>query len=51
MSRGVLVDMSFWSRVKERMKTRNPWVAGFLNLFWGLGYLYAGRKKLVGFPS
>lgn len=30
------------------MKTRNPWVAAFLNLFWGLGYLYAGRRKLVG---
>lgn len=41
--------MGFWSRVKERMKTRNPWVSGALNfLGWGLGYLYAGRKKLVG---
>lgn len=41
--------MGFWSRVRERMRTRNPWVSGALNfLGWGLGYLYAGRKKLVG---
>lgn len=41
--------MGFWHRVKERMKTRGPWFAAVLNFFgWGLGYLYAGRKKLVG---
>lgn len=41
--------MGFWSRVKERMKTRNPWIAGALNFVTpGLGYLFAGRKKTLG---
>lgn len=42
--------MSFWSRVKSRMRKFNPWICGVLNFFaWGLGYLYARRKKLLGF--
>ena len=32
------------SSIKEN---KNPWIAGILNFFLpGLGYLYAGRKKL-----
>jgi len=41
--------MSFWSRIKREVRTRRPWIAGALNFTaWGLGYLFAGRKKLLG---
>lgn len=30
---------------------KNPLVAGFLNLFFGLGYLYLGYKKVLGLPA
>jgi hypothetical protein len=26
-------------------------VAAILNLFWGLGYVYLGYKKVLGMPS
>lgn len=33
---------------KKMTKSKNPWIAAILNfLFPGLGYLYAGKKKLV----
>ncbi|KXB01693.1 hypothetical protein AKJ41_00630 [candidate division MSBL1 archaeon SCGC-AAA259O05] len=40
--------MEFWNRLRKRLKRRSPWLAALLNVVWGLGYLYAGRKKLVG---
>ena len=30
---------------------KNPLVAAFLNLFFGLGYLYLGYKKILGLPA
>ena len=27
---------------------KNPWVAAFLNLIFGLGYVYLGKKKVLG---
>lgn len=30
---------------------RNPWIAAFLNLFFGLGYIYLGTKKVLGVPT
>ena len=27
---------------------KNPWIAAFLNLFFGLGYVYLGTKKVLG---
>ena len=30
---------------------KNPLVAGFLNLFLGLGYLYLGYNKVLGLPA
>jgi len=30
---------------------KSPLVAGFLNLFFGLGYLYLGYKKVLGLPA
>jgi hypothetical protein len=30
---------------------KDPIVAGFLNLFIGLGYLYLGYKKVLGLPT
>jgi len=30
---------------------KNPFVAGFLNLIIGFGYLYLGYKKVLGLPA
>ena len=31
------------------MKTKNPWIAALLNfLFYGAGYIYAGKRKALG---
>jgi hypothetical protein len=30
---------------------KSPLVAGFLNLFFGIGYLYLGYKKVLGLPA
>jgi hypothetical protein len=30
---------------------KSPWVAAFLNLFFGLGYVYLGMKKVLGVPT
>jgi len=30
---------------------KNPWIAAFLNLFFGLGYVYLGTKKVLGVPT
>lgn len=30
---------------------KNPLLAGFLNLFIGLGYLYLGYQKVLGLPT
>jgi hypothetical protein len=30
---------------------RNPWVAAILNLFFGIGYVYLGYKKVLGLPT
>jgi uncharacterized membrane protein YvbJ len=32
-------------------QSKNALVAAFLNLFWGIGYLYLGYKKVLGIPS
>ncbi|KXA95658.1 hypothetical protein AKJ65_01350 [candidate division MSBL1 archaeon SCGC-AAA259E19] len=40
--------MGIRDRFKESLKERSPWLAALFNVIWGLGYLYAGRKKLVG---
>ncbi len=29
---------------------RNPWIAAILNLFFGIGYIYLGYKKVLGLP-
>lgn len=45
--------MGFWSDFKREyrrgVRHRRPWFAAVLNFFaWGLGYLYAGRRRLLG---
>jgi len=30
---------------------KSPWIAAFLNLFFGLGYFYLGTKKVLGVPT
>jgi zinc-ribbon domain len=30
---------------------KNHWIAAFLNLFFGLGYIYLGSKKVLGVPT
>jgi hypothetical protein len=30
---------------------KNPFVAAILNLFWGIGYLYLGYKKVLGLQT
>ena len=30
---------------------KNPWIAAILNLFWGIGYVYLGLKKVLGVPT
>ena len=30
---------------------RNPWIAAILNLFFGVGYLYLGYRKVLGLPT
>src|SRR5580658_4719117 len=30
---------------------KNIWVAAILNLFFGIGYLYLGYKKVLGMPT
>jgi uncharacterized membrane protein YvbJ len=30
---------------------KNPWAAAILNLFFGIGYLYLGYKKVLGIPT
>ena len=30
---------------------KNGIVAAILNLFWGIGYLYLGYKKVIGIPA
>jgi hypothetical protein len=30
------------------MSNKNPWIAGILNSIYGMGYLYNGRRKLIG---
>jgi uncharacterized membrane protein len=32
-------------------KRKDPIIAGFLNLFIGLGYLYLGYRKVLGLPT
>lgn len=46
--------MGLWSDFKREYgkgaRRRRPWFAAVLNfLVWGLGYLYAGRRRLLGF--
>ncbi len=45
--------MGLWSDFKREyrrgVRRRRPWFAAVLNLVWGLGYLYAGRRRLLGF--
>lgn len=46
--------MGFWSDFKREYRRearhRRPWFAAVLNFFaWGLGYLYIGRRRLLGF--
>ena len=31
--------------------SRSPLLAAFLNLFFGLGYLYLGKSKVLGVPT
>lgn len=39
----------FKRKYKEGVRRRSPWLAALLNfLAWGLGYLYAGRRRLLG---
>lgn len=33
------------------MESKNAFVAAILNLFWGLGYIYLGYKKVLGLPA
>lgn len=40
--------MGVLDRLREGLERKSPWLAAFLNVMWGLGYLYAGKKKLVG---
>lgn len=44
--------MGLWSDFKREYKKgahhRRPWFAAVLNLVWGLGYLYVGRRRLLG---
>jgi hypothetical protein len=35
----------------QQGKRKDPIIAGFLNLFIGLGYLYLGHKKVLGLPT
>lgn len=30
---------------------KSPVVAAIANLFWGLGYVYLGKKKVLGVPT
>ncbi|MDA4117091.1 MAG: zinc ribbon domain-containing protein [Thaumarchaeota archaeon] len=30
---------------------KSPPIAAFLNLFWGVGYLYLGYKRVLGVPA
>jgi uncharacterized membrane protein YvbJ len=39
------------SQPVQQGNRKNPIVAGFLNLFIGLGYLYLGYKKVLGLPT
>ena len=35
--------------MNESEKSKNPYVAAILNIFiWGLGYLYNGKRKVLG---
>ncbi|KXA98246.1 hypothetical protein AKJ37_00840 [candidate division MSBL1 archaeon SCGC-AAA259I09] len=40
--------MRIRDRVRKILKRKSPWLAALLNLMPGLGYLYAGKKKLLG---
>jgi hypothetical protein len=31
--------------------SKSPVVAAIANLFWGLGYVYLGKKKVLGVPT
>ena len=35
----------------SQVSRKNPWIAAFLNLFFGLGYVYLGTKKVLGVPT
>jgi uncharacterized membrane protein YvbJ len=35
----------------QRAQGKSPLVAAFLNLFFGLGYVYLGMKKVLGVPT
>jgi hypothetical protein len=38
--------------MRTSMRRWRPWVAAALNFFlWGLGYLWNGRRKLLGFAT
>jgi hypothetical protein len=30
---------------------KSAFIAAFLNLFWGLGYVYLGYKRVLGVPA
>jgi hypothetical protein len=33
----------------DKMSKKKPWIAALLNLlFWGLGYIYNGKRKVFG---
>ena len=33
------------------LQKKSPLIAAFLNLFWGLGYVYLGYKRVLGVPA
>jgi hypothetical protein len=35
----------------SQVSRKNPWIAAFLNLFFGLGYVYLGTRKVLGVPT
>lgn len=35
--------------MEVEVRKKRPWLAAFLNFFlWGVGYVYAGKKKVFG---
>lgn len=43
-----------WSRStppSSQSTHKNPWIAAFLNLIFGLGYVYLGKRKVLGMST